>query len=50
MDRSNEGRSRTVPVPPRSVNPGYGPEQKRLNQYAIPNTTIADALADALIN
>jgi len=31
-------------MPTRSVNPGYVPEQQRLNQYAIPSKTIADAL------
>ena len=30
-------------MPPRSVNPVYGPGQKRLKQYAIPSKNIADA-------
>jgi len=42
----NEGRT----VPPRSINPAYGPEQKRLKQYTmIPCKTIADAMINNVL-
>jgi len=43
----NEGRT----VHPRSINPAYGPEQKRLKQYTmIPCETIANAMINNVLN